>query len=153
MGKLRRLLLWMTGQDLSVETTVTGRQQLAVAQSIVYAGHIYPELVFAYAWDGVSCFFAAIAVFPFVGYNFVFRVWSIHQYVIVGRGVSPFYFLYLFPELQLDFVKVVQLGQTFAFRRFNHQRAVYREGKGRSVIAVVHQPFGDVIFADSAFFV
>ena len=52
-----------------------------------------------------------------------------------------------------DIHKVVQFCQTFTFRRFNHQRTVYREGEGRCMVTVVHQTLGNIIFRDSAFFV
>ena len=76
---------------------------------------------------------------------------GVDQYIIFFIGTAILHFLNLVPDGQHHLHEVIQFGKAFALRRFNHQCAVYREGEGGGMIAVVHQTLGDVIFADTGF--
>ena len=65
--------------------SVPCRQQLAVAQCIVYSCHIYPELVLSYAFYRVCGFRTCIWVFPFAFHYLIFRMRSVLQYIVFGR--------------------------------------------------------------------
>ena len=47
----------------------------------------------------------------------------------------------------------IQFCQTLAFGWLNHQRAMHREGEGRSMITIIHETFCDIIFGDARFLV
>ena len=77
---------------------------------------------------------------------------SINQHIIILISFAVLHFLNLLPDIQHDIYEIVQFCQTLAFCRFNHQCTVNREGEGRSMITIVHQTFGNIIFRDACFF-
>ena len=90
---------------------------------------------------------------PLIGYSFVFGVRSIDEHVVLLVGNTILYLLNFIPDSKHHLHEVVEFGQTFALGRLNHQRAVHRERERRSMVAKVHQTFGNIILADTGLFV
>ena len=74
---------------------------------------------------------------------------SVEQYVVLGIGTAFLHFLYLLPDAVHGSHEVVQLCKAFAFGRLYHQRAMHGEGEGGSVVAIVHQAFGDIVLRNA----
>ena len=80
-------------------------------------------------------------------------MWGIYQNIIFLIRFSFFHFLDFLPDGQHHVHEVIQFGKAFAFCRLYHKRAVNGEGEGGSMIAIVHQSFGNIILTDARFFV
>ena len=78
---------------------------------------------------------------------------SINQYVVVFVRFTVLHFLNFLPDVQHDINEIIQFCQTLAFGWLNHQRAMHREGEGRSMITIIHETFCDIIFGDARFLV
>ncbi len=87
---------------------------------------------------------------PFVGYHFIFWVWSIDEYVVFLISTSVLHFLNFFPDGLHHFHEIVEFPQAFTFGRLDHQCTVYREGEGRCMITEVHQTLRNIVFANAA---
>ena len=76
----------------------------------------------------------------------------VFERVVVLRPAAIFNFADLFANGNHRVDEAVQLGQGFAFGRFDHQRAGYRKAQRGRMKAVVHQALGHVFGADAAGF-
>ncbi|OAV74430.1 hypothetical protein Barb7_02074 [Bacteroidales bacterium Barb7] len=77
---------------------------------------------------------------------------GVFQDVVGGRGCASFHFEDFPADTFQYFNETVEFRLAFAFGRLYHQCAVDGKGEGGSVIAEVHQAFGDVGLVDAGAF-
>ena len=74
---------------------------------------------------------------------------SILQHVVFGISTAFLDLLHFAPDALHHFEEAIQLSLTFTFGGLDHERAMYREGKRRSMVAEVHETLSDIALVDT----
>ena len=77
---------------------------------------------------------------------------SILQHVVFGISTAFLDLLHFAPDALHHFEEAIQLSLTFTFGGLDHERAMYREGKRRSMVAEVHEALSDIALIDAVGF-
>ena len=74
---------------------------------------------------------------------------SILQHIVFGISTAFLDLLHFAPDALHHFEEAIQLSLTFTFGGLDHERAMYREGKRRSMVAEVHETLSDIALVDT----
>ena len=122
--------------------------EVAVAEDVVHAADRGPELPVAQAFHGESGLLPAIRAAPAIGGHLVGGVRRVLEQVVLGV-LAPLLDLH---DLVVDgdhrVAEAVELALRLRFGGLDHERARHRPAERRSVEAVIHEPFRDVLGGD-----